>query len=64
MVKAMLLHLSRGLSNDAPLAKALRDWALDNLAWLDLGLRKKDAKNWDALQQALQDWRLPEAPVP
>ncbi|WP_055118006.1 AAA family ATPase [Roseibium album] len=64
MVKAVLLHLSRGLSEDAPLAKALRDWVLDNLAWLDLGLRKRDATNWDALQQALQDWRLPEAPVP
>ncbi|MES0882474.1 AAA family ATPase [Roseibium sp. SCP14] len=64
LVKAMLLHVSRGLSEDAPLAKALKDWALDNLAWLGLGIRKRDAKNWDSLQQALQRWRLPETPVP
>ncbi|WP_420333224.1 AAA family ATPase [Roseibium sp.] len=64
LVKAMLLHLSRGLSDDAPLAKALKDWALDNLAWLDLGIRKKDATDWDSLKLALERWRLPETPEP
>jgi len=64
LVKAMLLHASRGLSEEAPLAKALKDWALDNLAWLDLGLRKTDAMNWTCLREAVRRWRLPEAPVP
>jgi SpoVK/Ycf46/Vps4 family AAA+-type ATPase len=64
LVKAMLLHVSRGLSDEAPLANALKDWALDNLAWLDLGIRNRDVKNWDTFQEALQRWRLPEAPVP
>ncbi|MEM9632943.1 MAG: AAA family ATPase [Pseudomonadota bacterium] len=64
MVKAMLLHVSRGLSEDAPLAMALKGWALDNLTWLDLGIFKRDANDWDCLLQALQRWRLSEAPVP
>lgn len=64
MVKAMLLQLSGGLSEEAPLAKALKDWVLDNLAWLDLGIRKRHAKDWDSLGKALQRWRLPEAPAP
>jgi len=64
LVKAMLLHLSRGLSEDAPLAKSLKGWALDNLAWLDLGIDTQNAKEWDSLQEAIQRWRLPEAPEP
>ncbi|WP_198338399.1 ATP-binding protein [Labrenzia sp. VG12] len=64
LVKAMLLHVSRGLSEEAPLAKALKDWCLDNLVWLDLGIRKREAKNWGNLQEVLQGWRLPEAPAP
>ncbi|WP_422377339.1 AAA family ATPase [Roseibium sp.] len=64
LVKAMLLHVSRGLAEEAPLAKALKDWCLDNLVWLDLGIRKRDAKNWGNLQKVLQGWRLPEAPAP
>lgn len=64
LVKAMLLHVSRGLSDESPLAKALKDWVLDNLAWLDLGIRKSEAKEWDGLQKALRCWRLPEAPLP
>lgn len=64
LVKAMLLHLSSGLTEDAPLAKALKEWMLDNLAWLDMSIKKKKAKKWDAIQQAFQQWRLPEVPVP
>ncbi|MBO6508692.1 MAG: AAA family ATPase [Roseibium sp.] len=64
MVKAMLLHVSRGLSDDAPLAQALKDWTLDNLGWLDLGIRERDAKDWGRLQQALRSWRTPEVQTP
>eukprot|EP00903_Cladosiphon_okamuranus_P001946 g1944.t1 len=60
----MLLHVSRGLSKEAPLAKSLKDWSLDNLVWLDLGIRKCDAKTWSILQDELHSWRLPEAPAP
>lgn len=64
LVKAMLLHVSRGLSDDAPLAQALRDWTLDNLAWLDLGLTRNETSNWKSFQEAFRRWRLSEAPVP
>lgn len=64
MVKAMLLHVSGGLSEETPLAKALKEWVLENLTWFDLGLRERDAKVWSNLQKALQRWRSPEAPAP
>lgn len=64
LVKAMLLHLSNGLDEDAPLAKALKKWMLDNLAWMDINVKKKKAKKWDVLFLAIQKWRLPELPTP
>ncbi len=64
IVKAMLCHLCSGLTEDAPLAKGLKEWILNNLAWLDLGLSKKKAKQWSLLQEALHQWRLPEASSP
>lgn len=64
IVRAMLRHLSSGLTEDAPLAKGLKEWMLNNLAWLDLGLSEKQAKHWNFLQEAIHQWRLPEAPSP
>ncbi len=64
IVRSMLLHMGTNASAESPIAKALQEWALNNMGWLDLDVRKKKMKEWTCLLEAIQHWRLPEAPAP
>ncbi|MEM1132859.1 MAG: AAA family ATPase [Pseudomonadota bacterium] len=63
MVKAMLLHMGQGLDKDAPLAKALKEWMLNNQRWLKLGIDKR-TKGWSRLIAAAEEWRVPDVQTP
>ncbi|MEP2989994.1 MAG: AAA family ATPase [Parasphingorhabdus sp.] len=64
IVRSMLLHMGKNASGEAPIAKALKEWSLNNMGWLDLGVRKKKLEDWNALMEAIQHWCLPETPTP
>ncbi|MEO9469795.1 AAA family ATPase [Parasphingorhabdus sp.] len=64
IARSMLLHMGKNAAAEAPIAKALLEWSLNNMGWLDLGVRKKKMKNWAALMEAIRHWRLPETPTP
>lgn len=64
IVRSMLLQMGKDASAEAPIAKALKEWTLNNVGWLDLGVRKKKMKDWTALLEAIRHWRLPETPTP
>lgn len=64
IVRSMLLHMGKNASAEAPIAKALKEWTLNNMGWLDLGVRKKKMKDWIALMEAVRHWCLPETPTP
>ena len=64
IVRSMLLHMGTNASAESPIAKALQEWALNNMGWLDLDVRKKKMKEWTCLLEAIQHCRLPEAPAP
>lgn len=64
IARRLFLHMGKTTSAKAPIAKALQQWALTNVNWLDLGISKKKLKNWDALLDAVSQWHVPETPAP